>query len=242
MTELEKIARARMYMDKLANGINPLDGTPIPDEDLINNVRLVRCFFFVSDVLRRVLENGGTEPAPGAHKPKKAPFSLSAARRELFAFSGRPIPASEIANRLNALADDPGMEKITYRMITGWLIDAGMLLCEDDPWDKSRKYPTAEGKRQGITLEERTGSQGPYRVVVYDIHAQHLILDNFDAILNAHAARTAMVGQPWTPDHDGRLRELCQKGIAVSEIADTLQRSTKEVRARIKRLGLVGLG
>lgn len=63
MTELEKIERAKMYMDKLANGINPIDGTMAPDDDLINNVRLSRCFFFVSDVLRQVIENGGTKSA-----------------------------------------------------------------------------------------------------------------------------------------------------------------------------------
>ena len=50
MTELEKIERAKTYMDKLANGINPIDDTMAPDEDIINNVRLSRCFFFVSDV------------------------------------------------------------------------------------------------------------------------------------------------------------------------------------------------
>ena len=44
MTELEKIERAKMYMDKLANGINPIDDTMAPDDDLINNVRLSRCF------------------------------------------------------------------------------------------------------------------------------------------------------------------------------------------------------
>ena len=42
MTELEKIERAKMYMDKLANGINPIDDTMAPDDDLINNVRLSR--------------------------------------------------------------------------------------------------------------------------------------------------------------------------------------------------------
>ena len=52
MTELEKIERAKMYMDKLANGIDPISGSEIPDDDIINNVRLSRCFFFVSDVLR----------------------------------------------------------------------------------------------------------------------------------------------------------------------------------------------
>lgn len=40
MTELEKIKRAKMYMDKLANGINPLDDTVVPDEDIVNQVRL----------------------------------------------------------------------------------------------------------------------------------------------------------------------------------------------------------
>ena len=59
MTELEKIERARMYIDKLANGINPIDDTVVPDGDIINNVRLSRCLFFVSDVLRQVIENGG---------------------------------------------------------------------------------------------------------------------------------------------------------------------------------------
>ena len=52
MTELEKIERAKTYMEKLANGINPLDDTAAPDGDMINQVRLSRCFFFVSDVLR----------------------------------------------------------------------------------------------------------------------------------------------------------------------------------------------
>jgi hypothetical protein len=50
-----------MYMDKLANGINPIDDTMAPNEDIINNVRLSRYFFFVSDVLRQVIESGGTK-------------------------------------------------------------------------------------------------------------------------------------------------------------------------------------
>lgn len=68
MTELEKIARAKMYMDKLANGIDPISDTLAPDRDIINQVRLSRCFFFVSDVLRQVLENGGVRPAVPAKK------------------------------------------------------------------------------------------------------------------------------------------------------------------------------
>ena len=65
MTELETIQRAKMYMDKLAKGINPIDDTPVPENDAINNVRLSKCFAFVSDVLKRIVENGGM-PQPAA--------------------------------------------------------------------------------------------------------------------------------------------------------------------------------
>ncbi|MBQ9769560.1 MAG: hypothetical protein IJW27_05085, partial [Clostridia bacterium] len=59
MTELEKIEYAKTFIDKLANGINPLDDSVINEEDIVNNVRLSRCFFFVSDILRQVIDNGG---------------------------------------------------------------------------------------------------------------------------------------------------------------------------------------
>lgn len=52
MTELEKIAYAKTYIEKLANGINPLTDQPVPDSDSINNVRISRCLFYVSDILR----------------------------------------------------------------------------------------------------------------------------------------------------------------------------------------------
>lgn len=72
MTELEKIEYTKGFVDKLAEGINPIDGTPIAEGDLLNNVRISRCMYYVSDILRRVIENGGTESksrqSEGAHR------------------------------------------------------------------------------------------------------------------------------------------------------------------------------
>lgn len=36
MTEQEKLHHAKHYIDSLANGLNPLDGTPIPEQDIVN--------------------------------------------------------------------------------------------------------------------------------------------------------------------------------------------------------------
>lgn len=43
MTELETLERAKMYLEKLANGINPIDGSVIPDGDIVNHVRISGC-------------------------------------------------------------------------------------------------------------------------------------------------------------------------------------------------------
>lgn len=76
MTELDMIRRAQMYMEKLSHGINPLDGTPVADGDLIRNGRISRCFAFVAEVLDKVVTNS----APHAEKPQPAaPKSAPAA-------------------------------------------------------------------------------------------------------------------------------------------------------------------
>ena len=56
MNEAEKIEYAQMFIDKLANGINPLDDTPIPEGEIVNHVRLSRCFFYISGILQKDIE------------------------------------------------------------------------------------------------------------------------------------------------------------------------------------------
>ena len=78
MTELETLQRAKMYMEKLANGVNPIDDSVIPDEDVVNNVRLSRCFFYVANVLQQVIDNGGVTRQK---KQKKEHFFLTPEQR-----------------------------------------------------------------------------------------------------------------------------------------------------------------
>ena len=104
MTELEKIEYAKMFIDQLANGINPLDGTPIPETDIVTHVRLSRCFSYVSDILRQVIENGGTTCRKTPKIRKKA-FSLSSEDREKLTVSDKPLTVSEIATYLNTFVD-----------------------------------------------------------------------------------------------------------------------------------------
>ena len=59
MTDLEMMQRAKQYIDSLANGYDPLSGKPVKDDDVVNQVRISRCLFYVSGVLQKVIDNGG---------------------------------------------------------------------------------------------------------------------------------------------------------------------------------------
>ena len=179
MTELEKIAYAKSFIDKLANGINPLDNTPIPDGDIVNNVRLSRCFFYVSDILRQVYENGGVKKTK---RIPKIPFSLTVEQIEKFEYSTEPIAVSEIAKRIYAMAENENMEMVSYRQINQWLLNLGMLYLQDNGGKKPLKRPTPEGNQLGISVENRMGRYGEYQVVLYNEDAQHFILDNLEAV------------------------------------------------------------
>lgn len=179
MTELEKIEYAKSFIDKLANGINPLDDTIIKEDDIVNNVRLSRCFFFVSDILRQVIENSGINKK----KSGKLRFELPTEELAKFPYSNSPIAISEIAKRLNSLINDEYMRKISHRDLTNWLLSIGMLFEHSSFDGRTSKRPTEQGSNIGISTEQRTGQKGEYTVVVYNKEAQTFIVDNLEAII-----------------------------------------------------------
>lgn len=235
MTELETTERAKMYIDKLANGINPLTDQALPDTDIINNVRISRCLFYVSGVLQQAIENAKVS----TKKEAKAFFSLSSDKRSEFNFSDKPLSVSEIAERINSLTDPSQMKRFQYTSITNWLLEIGMLTEVQTADGKTVKRPTEQGKNIGIGLDERMGTHGVYHVVVYDVSAQHFVIDNLDAILEYEHACTSMQGQPWSIAHDECLMDLYRKNVPIYEIARTLKRNRSSVKTRLKKLGLL---
>lgn len=181
MTELEKIAYARSFIDKLANGINPLDDTPVPESDIVNNIRLSRCFFYVSDILRQVIENGGT--VPKKKRSQKSPFFITHEQLAGYSYSELPISVSEIAKRINMLIDTENMKSLSYSQLAKWLIGVNVLVEQTSDSGKPKKVPTEEGKRLGVSLELRSGMRGEYWSVLYNVEAQKFIIDNIDSIM-----------------------------------------------------------
>lgn len=108
MTELETMQRAKMYMDKLAQGIDPITDQEIPKDSTLNNVRLARCFFYVSDVLAKVIVNGGVIGG----KPKLQDFSITMEQLFGVQISQEPVRVTQLVEMISTAVDNPQMKKI----------------------------------------------------------------------------------------------------------------------------------
>ena len=179
MTELETMQRAKMYMDKLAQGIDPVTDQEVPEDSVLNNVRLARCFFYVSDVLGQVIANGGVIGG----KTKLAPFSLTMDQIAKVQISQEPIRVTQLVDRISEAAGNPGMKKLKTTVITDWLMEKGFLEKQTDPDGKSRRIPTRNGLMIGLSTQTRQGQYGEYQAVFYNAEAQQFVLDNLGAML-----------------------------------------------------------
>ena len=186
LNDNQKLLKAKSYLDKLANGINPVTNEIVPESDTINNIHISRCLFYISDVLRNVIEGNTHSPKK---KSSKAPFSITAQQLAGYPFANEPITVTEITKNINALIDADEMKGLKTTSITNWLIEIGFLEYITDEKGKNHKFPTEKGTQLGILTQERLGMYGTYKVVLYNSNAQQFILDNIDAIATYNTAK-----------------------------------------------------
>ena len=180
MTELETMQRTKMYLDKLAQGIDPITNQEVPGDSVVNNVRLTRCFFYVSDVLNQVIANGGVIGG----KPKLQPFDVDLDQLLKIQPSQDPVRVTQLVEMISAVVDNPQMKKLSTTVITNWLLQKGFLEKEIGADGKSRRIPTQNGLMIGLSTQIRQGQYGEYQAVFYNYDAQRFVLDNLGAMLS----------------------------------------------------------
>ena len=201
MTELEKIVYAKSFIDKLANGINPLDNTPVREDDIVNNVRLSRCFFYVSSILQGVIDREARK-ASREKRAEKLPFSITHEQLAQFAYSKTPISVSAMAKKINWLVrediEEKRMEKFSYRKINYWLFAIGMIEWREWNGGKMKRFPTEAGESVGLVLKiwESYGRRSP--VIYLSEETQHFVIDNIEAVMAAEKGEADS-----THDEDG---------------------------------------
>lgn len=175
MTRKERILDAKRCLDALALGLDPETGAELSGDSVLNRMEMSRCFFFVSGLLQEMHDHGG--------RGLELPFALPVERRAEFPFTEQPMTVSEICRALNEMVDPFVYKRLRTTTITNWLLQCGFLEMNVRGDGTPFRGPTALGCTIGLSVEERNGKRGPYRVTLYHSDAQHFILDNLDDIL-----------------------------------------------------------
>ena len=191
MTEADMIARAKMYMEQLASGINPLTGQPLQSGECAAEERMRRCFEYTASVLdaayRREIDR-----EIKANRRCADEFNLTAEQIARYELSNEPIGLTAIRERFNSLVDISVTKRLKITAFTAFLIASGLIEEVD-----GIKRPTEEGRRMGIYEIERENlfSGHKYTQLVYSNEVQRFMLDNIDSLSaynSDHAVRKAV--------------------------------------------------
>ncbi len=184
MTELKKLQETMDFMDKLANGINPLSDTEHPEDTLLNDVRLIRKFFHAAQILEKVVQNGGI--VGYVRMRDRKPFQITQDLKEKVELSEKPVTISGLVNSINAVSYSPDMKKLTPTQVTAWLENAGFLKTELNAEGKNQRTPTENAASIGIEQVERKNASGSaFQMNLYNMEAQAFVLDNLSSALAA---------------------------------------------------------
>ncbi len=179
--DMKKLETAIVYLQRIADGNNPINNLPAGEDSVLNNPNVIRCMFFVKDVLEEVKRNGGYIGKKGK-KSDKLQFPVE----NLRSFAYREDKSiSKFVDQLNEGLDDNIYKKLSYKPITQWLKLNGFLQEEDDlELKKTITTPTQKGIQLGIRAERRSNSRGiDYMLVIYGKQAQEYIVQNLEKIL-----------------------------------------------------------
>jgi hypothetical protein len=178
ITEVDKLKRAKEYLQKLAEGIDPITDTALPDDTALNNERLSRCFAYVAEVLQKVIDNDGR--TSGWQKP----FFITADDVKRVTLTDQPVSISIFVKAVNDAVGDTGRKKLTHTTLTKWLVEKGFLRVVQDGDNKTHKELTEKSAGIGLSSEVRNGQSGAYTAILYSMQAQQFLLDHLLSIVS----------------------------------------------------------
>ena len=177
--DLTKLDIAIKYIERMAEGKNPVTNQDIIEETIVNDPNVIRCLFFIQDTLQKVQENGGVITSSTRAKKEEFPFETL----KDFKFR-KDNSITHIMQQINEPIEGKNVKKLSYTCVTKWLKLSGYLTEEQDKeLNKLVTVPTEKGRELGIYTERREQAGRPaYVVVMYNEEAQYFIAKNMQKI------------------------------------------------------------
>lgn len=182
VVDTKKLETALLYLQRITEGRNPVNNMPAEDDSVINNPNVVRCMFFIKEVLEELKRNDGyIGRRPKANKDStKMDYPIENLRNFVYT---EDKPISKLVEQLNNTADMTVYKKLSYKPIIEWLKENGYLETKHTDQNRTVTMPTEKGRSLGIRAEARHNEKTSYDLILYSEQAQKFIVENMDEIM-----------------------------------------------------------
>ena len=176
LNDIEKIEKAKIILQKIAGGTNPISGEPIEGDNFLNDPRIIRCFYYVAEVLDNVVQGNYM-------KNRISDFQITEEQKSQVIFIEGNIGVNQIAKCINQLINPLVSKRVSGVAINNGLKRMGILSETIDNEGKKRTTINENSADYGFQLERRNYNGNEYDMVVIDDRGKKYILDNIEEIM-----------------------------------------------------------
>ncbi len=182
--DMNKLSSAIVYVQRIADGKNPVNNHPLETDTIINDPNVIRCMYFIRDVLKKVYDNNGIIVGV-ASKSKRADLSFPYEVLKLFEYK-EDKSISKLIDQIYSPVEGQGIKKISGARINAWMMSCGYITeIYSEEFMQNIKVPTEKGEVLGLRAErvvyKPTGRT--YISILYNKQAQEFIVANMEKIL-----------------------------------------------------------
>jgi hypothetical protein len=175
--DIERIGKAKEIIQKLASGIDPTNGEEIINDHILSDPRIIRMFFFVSEVLDNVIKGEYSKDI------KLTDFIITPEQKESVIFTEGDIGVNEVSRCINK-----AINPLVSKKVSGLLINKGLkrmgILTEVENNDGKRRTTINEiSQNYGFSEVKRSYEGREYMQVVANDMGKKFILDNIEEIM-----------------------------------------------------------
>ncbi len=180
--DIEKLMKAREVLAKIAEGINPLSGQPINEKDFVHDPKMIRHFFYISEVMNDMIRYQAR-----SHMKRLTDFIITEDEKQLVALPESKIGVTEFAKRINFVIDPMKSRKLTGTDLNKQLKKMGVLSEEKGEDGKPRTIINDKSGTYGIETEKRSFNGREYEMIVFNDQGKKYLMDNLEKIMASQA-------------------------------------------------------
>lgn len=178
--ESTKLERAIHVIKSLTDGTDPFTGEPYEENSLMNDPRMIRCFYFVIEILERYKAGNTIKYIDRKNLPYKFPSNLA----ESVKLPPEMIGVNTFSRAVNDVIDPTVCKMLTGQALNLQLKKMGILSEEKDNNGTTRTVPNEKSAEYGIQTELREFDGRTYEKVVFNDTGKKFLLEHLQEIMD----------------------------------------------------------